>query len=154
MATLTDTFEPVAPTETDAALARESSRRLAPYLGAKHDLKLQIVEDETAGEPLAIPPSAFRLLFFILTEMAKGNAVTLIPVHAELTTQEAADLLNVSRPYLVRLVEEGKIPHRKVGTHRRILFRDLMGYKRQIDADRLKALGELTEQAQELDMGY
>jgi excisionase family DNA binding protein len=151
--TLSESPETVTPTEADARLARESSRRLARYLSKRKPLRVRIQPDDDE-EPIAIPVSALRLLAHILTEMAQGNAVTLIPIHAELSTQQAADLLNVSRPFLVRLLEEGKIPCRKIGTHRRALFQDLMAYKRQQDEDRLKALEELAAQAQELKMGY
>jgi excisionase family DNA binding protein len=155
MATLTyDPVELTEPTASEVARARKSSRQLESYLGSSRRLALQVVADDRPGEVLAVPRSALKLLSHILAEMAQGNAVTLIPIHAELTTQEAADILNVSRPYVVRLLEEGHIPHRKLGTHRRILFRDLMAYKERSRAESAQALEALTAQAQELDMGY
>src|SRR5262249_21801900 len=127
----------------------------APYLGTRREVRVQVLpEGEQPEEPLALPAPVLRLLFDILTVLAEGNAVTLVPVHAELTTQQAADLLNVSRPFLVELLEQGEIPHRKVGTHRRVLFSDVMAYKQRSDAQRQKVLAELAAEAQELDMGY
>lgn len=155
MATMTTrTREPIVPTAQEAAIAREASRTLAPYLDHLENLRFQIGVERKVSHKLALPTYAIRLLLDLLTEMAAGNAVTLIPVHAQLTTQQAADVLNVSRPFLVGLLEEGKIPHLKVGTHRRIMFEDLMRYKKEIDRERQKALDELVKQAQQLDMGY
>ena len=152
MTALLERTEPFAPTESDVKMATESASRLAPYMkNRRQSVRVQI---ESAEESIAIPMSAFRLLASIIAEMAKGNAVTLMPIHAELTTQQAADLLNVSRPHLVRLIEDGTIPAHKVGTHRRVLYKDLMQYKRANREARLKALEELSAQAQELNMGY
>ena len=147
-------IQPVAPSEQDSLQARESGRLLAKHLRTGDAVKVSILEGEQPGETLTIPASAVELLQHILLQMAEGNAITLMPVHAELTTQQAADLLNVSRPYLVSLLDEGEIPHHRVGTHRRVLFNDLMRYKQAIDAKRRDALRQLTEQAQALDMGY
>jgi excisionase family DNA binding protein len=147
--------ETVTPTEADTRLAEESSRRLTRLLGKRRrNLRLSVQADDEVAEIVAIPVPAFRLLTDILIQMAQGNAVTLMPVHAELTTQQAADLLNVSRPFLIGLIEEGRIPFRKVGTHRRIRFDDLMAYKRKVDQDRLKTLEELAAEAQKHGMGY
>lgn len=155
MSTVVRVMEPVAPTERESQLAEESSRTLSPYVQDTEEQTIQVVPDGgRCGEAVTIPAVAFRLLVNILTQMAQGNAVTLIPVHAELTTQEAADLLNVSRPFLVKLLEAGEIPHRKVGTRRRVLYRDVAEYKRRIDEQRRATLDELAAQAQELGMGY
>jgi excisionase family DNA binding protein len=148
-------FETVAPTEADAQLARESSRRLATHkLGKRSSVRIQLLGDGKETETVSVPASALRLFLHLLTEMSQGNAVTLIPTHAELTTQQAADLLNVSRPYLVKLLDEGKIPCRTVGKYRRVRFDDLMAYKRKDDEARAKILDQLTAEAQELGMGY
>ena len=142
-------YEPVTPTVDDARLARTSSRRLAPFLD--RNLRVQLSETD---ETIELPAAAVRLLVDLLSAMAEGNAVTLIPIHAELTTQQAADLLGVSRPFLVKQLEGGTIPFRRVGTHRRVLFSDLMEYRREMDRNRLETLDKLAAQAQELDMGY
>lgn len=141
------------PTEADAMLAEQSSRALAPYISSAENSTV-VVKKGKKQEQIEIPHQALRLLVDILTEMGEGNAVTLVPIHQELSTQEAADLLNVSRPYFVELLESGKIPFRKVGTKRRILARDVLAYKVKEDEARFKALAELTEQAQKLRIGY
>lgn len=153
---LTANFERLPPTADESRLAQESSRTLARFLGkeSQDTLRVRVAADDRPEETVFIPLPALRLLNDILTEMAKGNAVTLIPVHAELTTQQAAELLQVSRPFLIERLDRGEIPHRLVGKHRRVSFADLMTYKQANDRRRLQALDELTAQAQELDMGY
>jgi excisionase family DNA binding protein len=145
--------EPVLPAAEDVAQAQEAVRALARLIAKAPKAQLSI-EDSSHRMHVVLPRAAVHLLQAILREMSQGNAITLIPVHAELTTQQAADLLNVSRPYLVSLLESGVIPYRKVGTRRRILFEHLMAYKRAEDAKREEALDELARQSQELGLGY
>lgn len=146
----------VIPTADETRLAEESSQRIVRLFGARQKhVQCRILHDDQTEETITIPSSAFRLLAEILSEMAKGNACSLIPVHAELTTQQAADVLNVSRPYLIELLEKGQIPHRKVGTHRRVRLQDVTEYKRRTDAARRKSLEELSAVDQQLGgLGY
>ena len=145
--------EPVLPVAEEVAQAQEAARALARFVAETPKGQLSI-EDSSHRMHVVLPRAAVLLLQGILREMAQGHAVMLIPVHAELTTQQAADLLYVSRPYLVSLLESGVIPYRKIGTRRRVLFEHLMAYKRAEDAKRMEALNELTRQAQELNLGY
>ena len=148
--------------ELETRMARESSRRLASHLTAlrggelpnRQRVMVRISDTTQPEETVEIPAAALRLLVGILDEMAEGNAVTLLPSQAELTTQQAASFLNVSRPYLIGLLEAGRIPFRKTGTHRRVLAKDLLGYKVQSRTKRQGALQELTALSQELGMGY
>lgn len=143
-----------APSEADARLARESNRRLSGgRFGKRGNVRIQILDNE-GSESVLLPRTALRALQLVLAEMAQGHAVTLISEQAELTTQQAADVLNVSRPFLVGLLEKGKIPFRKVGKHRRLLFRHVMEYQQNQMNARLKALDKLAAQAQALNMGY
>jgi excisionase family DNA binding protein len=147
MSALLKRSDVVVPTAEDTQLATSSSRVLAQFPDG-------ILEVHVDGQRLVLPKAAVRLLSLLLTEMSAGNAVTIIPIHAELTTQEAADFLNVSRPFLVSLIEKGEIEHRMVGTHRRVKFSHLEAYKRRKDEERERAMQELAAQAQELGMGY
>ncbi|MCC6344357.1 MAG: helix-turn-helix domain-containing protein [Bryobacterales bacterium] len=137
------------PSEAEAGLAKETSRLLASRLKKGAPMNLRILDDEAGQATVKLPATAVGLLLRILEEMARGNAVTIIPVHAELTTQEAADMLNISRPSLIQLLDEDKIEYRRVGTHRRVRFEAVLKYKRQMEEQRRAALRELAAYDQE-----
>ena len=137
------------PTNAEAHLAKDAARLLASFPSTP--LRLRTL-DGPQENTLILPATAVRLLARILNEMAHGNAVTLTPVQSELTTQEAAGLLNISRPTVIQLLDRNEIAFRLVGTHRRIRLDSLMQFKRRADADRLAALEELVAYDQELGL--
>jgi excisionase family DNA binding protein len=140
------------PSEEDAIAAKDASPRFAALkTNGQKSLSLR-VESEGGEVTVSIPPSLFRLLSDALTNMATGNPVTIIPLHAELTTEEAADFLNVSRQFMIQLIEAAELPHGKWGTHHCIRFADLLEYKHKRDAECLQALEEMTREAQELGL--
>jgi excisionase family DNA binding protein len=143
------------PAEQEVRLAVQGQHALAACLATRLETQcIQILDDQNQTHQLELPTSALRLLVDILAEWADGNAVKVVPVHAELTTQEAADLLNVSRPHLVKLLEDGELPFHRAGKHRRVRFADLIRFKETRDNASEQAMAELARQAQELNMGY
>ena len=139
----------------DLELARDASRRLGVLVGTASSVDLRFqTRKAKRPESAPIPMAAFRMLVQILSEMAEGNAVTMVPLRREMTTQEAAEFLEMSRPSLLKLLELGEIRFRKVGKHRRVLFQDVVKYRKRSMSDRHEALDELAFQAQQLGMGY
>ncbi len=139
------------PGQDESQLAREAlvrvRRVLKDHPREDEPVHLTLEDDE---ETVTVPRVAVDLLVQVLAKLAAGQGVTLVPAHAELTTQQAADLLNVSRPYLINLLDEGEIEYRMVGTHRRIMASSLLAYRARDDADRRKAADELAATTREL----
>lgn len=142
----------------DVELAKAAQRCIVSALDHSRAVNIAVVEDGVErldGAPLLkLPPKVLRLFADLLGALAQGKAVAIMPKELDVTTQEAAMFLNVSRPYLVRLLDSGKIPYHKVGTHRRIRFEDVVQYKDDRRKRSQDALQELVDQAQGLEMGY
>ncbi len=142
----------------DSELARDSQSALASLLDLGRNpierFTVHVEYGEQAQQIVELPVGVLPLLTRLLAELAEGNAVALVPLEREVSTFEAADVLNVSRPYLIKLLEAGEIAFRRVGTHRRISLRDVLEYKRADDAKRAAILDDLVAEAQELGMGY
>lgn len=139
--------------EVDAEIAGRSARRIRDYLSSHPDedpLEIQVEGD--ANEVLVVPRAGATMLAQVMSTLANGQGVALISSDAQLTTQQAADMINVSRPFLIGLLESGKIPYRKVGRHRRIAFADLKEYKRRADQRSRAAADEVTEIGQEIGL--
>lgn len=138
-------------TGDEARVAGEVSQRLSIALKGRRSISLRL---SGSKNELRLPSAAAPLLIEILDQMSKGKTVEVLATDVEISTQRAADLLHVSRPFLIELLEKKEIPFRRVGSHRRIRLADVLGYKRRIDQQRIAALDELTKMSQELGLGY
>ena len=142
---------PIAPDKRETA----SVQRLRSFMEAQHvstTKHASLVSPD--GETLEIPTSIYKVLVQAVVAMSQGSAVSIIPVHHELTTQQAANLLNISRPHLVKLLDAGEVPFHKTGAHRRIYFEDLTRYRDVRDAERRKTLRDLTKRSAEYGLDY
>ena len=142
------------PDDKTTASAADAVAQLSTHL-RQHPTpsgRVVLCADDAPDTSVNVPATVFKLFIDLLDELAKGNAVTVVPVHAEVTTQQAAELLNVSRPYLIRLLEANQIPYRKVGSHRRTRLVDVLEYQRLDEARRRDAQRELTRQAEQLGL--
>lgn len=140
----------------DQKLAMKSLRRIKSAsrqftTNAANAVHFKLQEDT---EYIAIPKNAFTLLETILTEMSEGKSITVISTEAELSTQQAADFLKISRPHLIKLLQSKIIPHKMVGSHRRVRLADIEAYENKMQGDRAEQLQFLTDQAQTLNLGY
>ena len=142
----------IVPTPEESRLAAETLKSLSSKGFQSAHFQLHFRTSRGSSHSVPLPPSCVRPLIEILQQTSGGNAVSVVPVRRELTTQEAAEILNVSRPFLISLVEKGEIPARMVGSHRRIPLLPLLEYKRKTAAIREEALDQLAAEAQELKL--
>lgn len=142
------------PSDTTAREAEAAVHELRGALRGRWPAVIRVEPEGAPASSVVLPAQAFELLMRVLAHLANGDAVSILPVHTEVTTQQAADLLHVSRPYLIKLLDEGQLPFRKVGTHRRIALRELLEFKRRDDAERKAVADELTAEAQRLGLDY
>ena len=142
-------------TKEDVLLAQEGLKTLQARLKrSPKTRRARLLMDAGPTAEIALPPQAVQALAEALGHLAAGQDVTVTALPQEMTTQQAAEYLRVSRPFLITLLEKNELPYRKVGTHRRVLAADVIAYKHRIDAQRLHTLEQLAAQAQELGMGY
>ena len=142
--------------EREAEMAKAAQRCIMATLDHSRAHRIVLVDEDNSKQApvLELPPKALRFFAELLGAMALRQPVSLIPQKHELTTQEAAAFLNVSRPFVVKQLEEGKLPYRKVGRHRRVEFEQLVKYQESLRRDTDSALQELADQAQSLKLGY
>ncbi|MGB0898634.1 MAG: helix-turn-helix domain-containing protein [Psychrobium sp.] len=143
------------PSAEEIALAQIGSQELSAMLEANGEVQnFNVVGKDGSSHEVKLPTSAVKLMIEVLTQLGQGNSVNITPIHAELTTQEAADMLNMSRPSFIKLLDAGNIPHSRTGNRRKVAFMDVMNYKQVLDNKRLETLEELSALDQELGLGY
>ena len=143
-------------TKSDQKIAVTSMKRLAERedQARKRNTEIISLRIQDSDEVINIPLKALKLLSSIIENMAEGKSIALMPTDAEISTQQAADILNVSRPHIIKLLEKGELPFKKVGSHRRILLQDMLQYEAKFKSDRRKNLDYLAKEAQKLNLGY
>jgi excisionase family DNA binding protein len=141
------------PTRKERAAASESLKILGVYgtLKSKGSRKKSVrIKIEESKETVELPKAALEMLTAILSHMSEGKAISIVPSEVEITTQQAAEILNVSRPFIVKLLENGNIPFKKVGSHRRLKLKDLEAYREKERAKQQAAIQDLADITQEL----
>lgn len=150
LAILDQISEPLTATESEAVIARKAAQRLEGVAKANQDITVHLEGATNIAVPL--PAKAVHMIFTLLEAMGKGQALSLIPHEAEFTTKQAADFLNVSRPFVCKLIDEGKLPARMVNRHRRVKFSDLVAFEQASRKERRSALAELAREARDLGL--
>lgn len=143
------------PSAEEMALAKLGSQELSAVIEINGEAQRIIVVDKSGKtHEVTIPTSALNMMIEMLTQLGQGNSVSITPIHAELTTQEGADMLNMSRPTFIKLLDSGDIPFSRTGNRRKVAYADLMSYKSCLEEKRLATLAELSALDQEMEMGY
>ena len=139
----------------EIALAKLSSQELSAIIESNGAVqKINVVDKLGLNHEMTLPASALMMMVEVLTQLGNGNAVNITPIHAELTTQEGADMLNMSRPTFIKLLDGEVIPFSRTGNRRKVPFSALVEYKQKMEESRIETLNELSELDQEIDMGY
>ncbi|WP_198935503.1 helix-turn-helix domain-containing protein [Salinivibrio sp. ML323] len=143
------------PSAEEITLAKLSSQALSAVIETNGEAqKIHVVDKSGQSHEVTIPSSALNMMIEVLTQLGHGNSVSITPIHAELTTQEGADMLNMSRPTFIKLLDANEIPYSRTGNRRKVAYADLMAYKNRLEEKRLAALAELSALDQEMGMGY
>lgn len=150
LALLDQVPEPLTATEAESAIARNAAAKLDAVAKSNQDVTVHV--EGMANIAVPLPAKAVQLMLTVLEAMAEQKAISLIPHETEMTTKQAADFLNVSRPFVCKLIDDGKLPARMVNRHRRVKFSDLVAFERQSREERRAAMANLAELSRDLDL--